>query len=413
MNSLMTSLRRGRFPSLAVKLPEYQMCAQCIMDTTDPEILFDAAGVCNHCHRYHAVVATDTMRGAEGRAALESTASRIRADGKGKRYDCIIGLSGGVDSSYVAYLTRELGLRPLAIHLDNGWNSEIAARNIENVVKRLNIDLQTEVLDWAEFRSLQVAFLRASTPDCEIPTDHAITAVLYRAAIAHGVTYILNGVNLVTEQMMPRSWSYGHFDWRYVQSVARKHGDRPLRTFPHYTAFEHEVRFPFWNRIKEVLPLNYIDYNKADVTAVIERELGWRSYGSKHHESIYTRFTQTWLLPRKFGVDKRRAHVSCLINSGQLTREQGLAELARPALDERQFEIDRSFVIKKLALTPNEFAAIEAAPVRSFWDYESYAASRPFWWEGLAWRGARLLQDKPSAVRNAAASQVAPGLGKP
>lgn len=395
----MSSLRRGRFPSLAATPSEYRMCARCIMDTTDPEIVFDAAGVCNHCHRYLSVVASDTLRGAEGRAALEEIAERIRAHGKGKRYDCIIGLSGGIDSSYVAYLTHELGLRPLAIHLDNGWNSEIAARNIENVVTRLGIDLQTEVLDWVEFRSLQVAFLRASTPDCEIPTDHAITAVLYRAAIAHRVPYILSGVNLATEQMMPRSWSYGHFDWRYIQSVARRHGDRPLRTFPHYTAFEHEVQFPFWHRLKEVLPLNLIDYNKAEVTALIERELGWRSYGSKHHESLYTRFYQTWILPRKFGVDKRRPHLSCLVNGGQLTRDQALGEMARPPLDERQLEIDRRFVLKKLSLTEDEFAAIEAAPIRSFWDYESYAASRPFWWEGFVWRGARLLDQSGPVLR--------------
>jgi N-acetyl sugar amidotransferase len=390
------------------------MCARCIMDTTDPEIEFDGSGICNHCHRYLSVVASDTLQGAEGRAALERIVGRIRAHGKGKKYDCIIGLSGGVDSSYVAYLTRELGLRPLAVHLDNGWNSEIAVRNIENVVNRLGIDLQTTVLDWNEFRSLQVAFLRASTPDCEIPTDHAITAVLYRAAIAHRVPYIVNGHNLATEQMMPRSWSYGHFDWRYVQAVARRHGDRPLRTFPHYTAFEHEVRFPFWDRLRDVSPLNLIDYNKTEAAAVIKRELGWQHYGAKHHESIYTRFYQTYILPRKFGVDKRRAHLSCLINGGQLTRDQALSEIAIPSLDDLQVEIDKRFVLKKLSLTADEFAAIEAAPIRSFWDYDSYAARRPFWWDGLVWRGARLLGDEPAVHAVPGRSpQVAAELGKP
>jgi len=384
------------------------------MDTTDPEIEFDASGVCNHCHRYIAVMASDTLRGAEGHAALERIVNRIRAHGKGKKYDCIVGLSGGIDSSYVAYLTCKLGLRPLAVHLDNGWNSEIAVRNIENVVNRLNIDLQTTVLDWNEFRSLQVAFLRASTPDCEIATDHAITAILYRTAITQRVPYILNGQNLATEQMMPRAWSYGHFDWRYIQAVVKRHGDRPLRTFPHYTVFEQELRFPFWDRIRQVSPLDFIDYNKAEAAAVIERELGWQNYGGKHHESIYTRFYQTYILPRKFGIDKRRAHLSCLVNGAQLTRNQALAEMTIPSLDDRQLEIDKRFVLKKLSLTVDEFAAIEAAPIRSFWDYDSYAARRPFWWEGLVWRGARLFGDEPLLRPLGDGSpQVAPELGEP
>ena len=385
------------------------------MDTSDPEIEFDATGVCNHCHRYLSVIANDALRGTEGRAALEQIARRMRADGKHKKYDCIIGLSGGVDSTYVAYLTRQLGLRPLAIHLDNGWNSEIATRNIENVVTRLGIDLQTKVLNWAEFRSLQVAFLRASTPDCEIPTDHAITTVLYQAAVAHGVRYIVSGHNFATEQMMPRSWSFGHFDWRYIASVARQHGDQPLRTFPHYTAFEQECVFPFWHRIRELAPLNLVDYNKQEIADILERELGWRAYGSKHHESIYTRFYQTWILPRKFGVDKRRPHLSCLVNGGQLTRDQALTEIARPALDERQLDTDRRFVLKKLALSESEFAAIEAAPIRSFWDYDSYEANRPFWWESLTWRAARLLGE-PTAIaplQRDADRQVAAAASKP
>jgi N-acetyl sugar amidotransferase len=382
----------------------YQICAQCIMDTTDPEIVFDAAGVCNHCHRYARTIAADTLGGSQGRAALEAVAARIRRDGSGKPYDCVIGLSGGVDSSYIAYLTRQLGLRPLAVHVDNGWNSEVATRNIENIVTRLNIDLVTKVLDWEEFRSLQVAFLRSSTPDCEVATDHAIAAVLYRMAIRHGIKHLVHGTNLATEQMMPRTWSYGHFDWRYIRAVAAAHGGRPLKTFPHYTVFELEVSFPYLHRLREVLPLNMIDYDKAEALSVLKRELDWQAYGAKHHESIYTRFHQTWLLPKKFGVDKRRSHLSCLINAGQLSRGSALLEIARPPLDAGQLEIDRQFVIKKLGLSEAEFAAIAAAPIRSFWQYPSYEAERPFLWERVLGRAQRTFRE----LRGAAAPEVSP-----
>ena len=355
------------------------------MDTSDPEIEFDAAGVCSHCHTYDTVIAEQTMKGEAGRAAFDQLVDGIRTEGAGKRYDCIVGLSGGVDSSYVAYLARQHGLRPLAVHLDNGWNSEIAVRNIETIVNRLGIDLYTEVLDWEEFRSLQVAFLRASTPDCEIPTDHAINAVLRRVAVKNGVHCIINGGNFATELMVPRSWSHGHFDWRYIQAVAAQHGDRRIRSFPHMTLFDVEVRYRRLHGIRDVFPLNYLEYDKAAAIQTIERELGWQNYGGKHHESIYTRFYQTWLLPRKFGVDKRRPHLSCLVAGGQMTRACALEQIARPPLGEQQLEIDRRFVVKKLGLDEAEFDAIVRAPIRSFWDYPSYEASRPLWWERVLW----------------------------
>jgi N-acetyl sugar amidotransferase len=346
------------------------------MDTTDPEIAFDDAGVCHHCRRYDAIIARDTKSGEAGRAALDQIADRIRRAGAGKRYDCVIGLSGGVDSSYVAYLAKHLGLRPLAVHLDNGWNSETAVRNIETIVNRLGIDLFTEVLDWEEFRSLQVAFLRASTPDCEIPTDHAIRATLFAAAAREGVRYIVNGVNVATELIMPRAWSHGHFDWRYVKAVADRHGDRPLRTFPRCTLFDMEIRYRWLQPVEQVFPLNYIEYDKSAAMETIASELGWQAYGGKHHESIYTRFYQTWLLPKKFGVDKRRAHLSCLVAGGRTTRQCALAHIAQPAIDAEQMEIDRRFVVKKLGLSEPEFDAIVRAPIRSFADYPSYEAIR-------------------------------------
>lgn len=377
-----------RFPSLATKRSEYRICSRCIMDTTDPEITFDAEGVCHHCRRYDVVIAQQTRHGDEGRAAWAEIADSIRRAGAGRRYDCVVGLSGGVDSSYVAYLTHEHGLRPLAVHLDNGWNSETAVRNIETIVNRLGIDLDTAVLDWEEFRSLQVAFLRASTPDCEIPTDHAIAATLYRAAVRHGVGVIVHGANVATEQMMPRAWSHGHFDWRYISAVAARHGDRRLRTFPHLTLFDIELRYKLLTPVRQVFPLNYIDYDKAAAIRTISEELGWRDYGGKHHESIYTRFYQTYLLPKKFGIDKRRAHLSCLVAGGQMTRACALEQIAKPGLGADQLEIDRRFALKKLAVSDAEFDEILRAPIRSFADYPSYEASRPKWLSrfGPAWR---------------------------
>lgn len=368
--------------------PEYRVCRRCIMDTSDPEIAFDGQGVCHHCHAYDRVVSDCVVRGAEGRTQLDAIVARIKKEGTRKRYDCIIGLSGGVDSSYVAYLVKQLGLRPLAVHLDNGWNSETAVRNIENLIKKLGIDLHTHVLDWEEFRRLQVAFLRASTPDSEIPTDHAIVAALYRTARRHGVRWLIEGANVVTESMIPRIWSHGHFDWRYIRHVNRAFGGADLSSYPHLTAFDFEVRFRMQN-LQRIQILHYVDYKKQEALDILERELGWVPYGKKHYESIYTRFYQGYILPTKFGFDKRRAHLSCLVNNGELTREEALAELKEPAIPGEQLREDRAFVLKKLGLTEQEFEAIMALPRKTFWDYPSYETGL---YRSIGWKAYRRIR---------------------
>jgi hypothetical protein len=294
-------------------------------------------------------------------------------------------LSGGVDSTYVAYLVKRAGLRPLAIHLDNGWNSETAVGNIERVVKILGIDLYTEVLDWDEFRSLQVALLRASTPDSEIPTDHAIVTTLYRQAIKHNVRFIIGGSNYATEQMVPRTWSHGHDDWRYIRTINKLFGARKLKTFPHYTFFEKRYYFPHIKKIQVVLILNYIEYDKFKVIELMKRELGWVPYGGKHHESIYTRFYQSYILPKKFGGDKRRPHLSCLINDDRIGRDQALAELQQLPVDEETIEQDRLFVIKKLGITEAEFDAIMNAEPKTTWEYPTDEVSPPEYDAVLQW----------------------------
>jgi len=341
------------------------------MDTSDPEIVFDEQGVCNHCHDYDRLMTQKAISGEAGKIYLEQLVKKMKKDGQGKPYDCLIGVSGGVDSTYVAYLVKQMGLRPLAVHMDNGWDSELAVKNIEEALKRLGIDLYTEVLDWEEFKDLQVAFLKASTPDSEIPSDHAIWAVLGDMADKLKVKYIVSGFNVRTETHLPRAWSYGHFDWKYIRSVYKQfgRGDR-LKTFPHIGFLTYYRRLLTHRRVDI---LNYIDFDKTEAMKILENELGWRYYGGKHHESIYTRFYQGYILPTKFGYDKRRCHFSSLVCSGEITRESALKELEKPTYAPSMQEEDREYVVKKLGLTDSEFEDIMNAPKKSFWDYPSYS----------------------------------------
>lgn len=346
-----------------------RLCSRCVMDTTDPDIVFDEQGVCNHCRAYDRNVRARVSSGEEAQRRLAALVDAIRSRGPGREYDCVIGVSGGVDSTFVAWKAKELGLRPLAVHLDNGWDSELAVRNIERTLRALSIDLFTHVIDWSEFRDLQLSFLRASTPDSEIPTDHAIVSLLFRKAREIGVSHILSGVNQRTESHLPRAWSRGHQDWKYIRSVHQRFGSRPLATFPHQPLLR--LLRDRWT-IRWIDLLNLVDYRKQDARTLLEEKIGWKDYGGKHHESIYTRFYQGWILPRKFGFDKRKCHLSSLVCSGERTREAALAELRQEPYPAELQKQDREYVIKKLALTPEDFDRIMALPPRRFEDYPSY-----------------------------------------
>lgn len=348
---------------------EYRICTRCLMDTTDPNIVFDENGVCNHCHDHDRLMKQKVVTGKAGEEHLQKLVDEMKRDGRGKPYDCLIGVSGGVDSTYVAYLVKKMGLRPLAVHMDNGWDSELAVKNIEETLKRLGIDLHTEVLDWEEFKGLQVAFLKSSTPDSEIPSDHAIWAVLGDLADKLNVKYIVSGFNVRTETHLPRAWSQGHFDWKYIRSVNQLFGRGRLKTFPHIGFFTYYRRLLTHRRVDI---LNYIDFNKTEAMKILEQELGWRYYGGKHYESIYTRFYQGYILPTKFGYDKRRSHLSSLICSGETTRDAALKELDKPTYQPTMQEEDREYVVKKLGLTDDEFESILNTPKKTFWDYPSY-----------------------------------------
>jgi N-acetyl sugar amidotransferase len=340
------------------------------MDTTDPDIVFDADGVCNHCHRYDLVAQQRIIPPAQRDERLDQLVAEIKRAGQGKRYDCVIGVSGGVDSTYVAWLVKDLGLRPLAVHLDNGWDSELAVANIEKTLKTLGIDLFTHVIDWEEFRDLQVSFLKASTPDGEVPTDHAIWALLYKIAAKQGLRHIITGTNVVSEAILPEKWGYGYFDWSYVKDVHRRFGTARLSTYPHFSLLDL-FYYVFVKRIRMVSILNYIDYNKQRAMGVLQQQLGWVYYGGKHYESIYTRFYQAYLLPRKFDIDKRKAHYSNLILSGQMTRPEALEAMRAPVYPEELLEEDRQYAAKKLNLDEASFAGVMALPTRTFLDYRT------------------------------------------
>jgi len=347
---------------------DYQICERCVMDTTDPDIYFDANGICNHCNAYDDLSKNYVFSGVEGITRVARIVDEIKAVGKKKDYDCIIGVSGGIDSTYVAYKVKELGLRPLAIHLDNGWDSELAVKNIEQTLKILNIDLYTYVIEWEEFKDIQLSFLKASTPDSEIPSDHAIQSIWYQMANKIGVKYIITGCNLRTETHVPPAWSQGHMDWKYIKSVHDQFGSIKLRTFPHLSYWAiHKSLF-----LSRIDILNYLDYVKKDAMKLVKEKLCWKDYGGKHYESIYTRFFQGYILYRKFGYDKRKGHFSSLICSGEMTREEALRELKNEPYPLEIMEKDMEYVIKKLGLTEKEFKEIMNLPKKSYWDYPSY-----------------------------------------
>jgi N-acetyl sugar amidotransferase len=351
----------------------YRSCSRCIMDTTDPEIEFDGNGECNHCKDAAKLLKKIVFSGRDAEERLERLVAEIRRKGEGHDYDCIIGLSGGVDSSYLAYKTKELGLRPLAVHLDNGWNSEPAVGNIERIVKRLDIDLYTHVIDWEEFRDLQRAFFKASVIDIELLTDHAIAAVTYHVARKNKISYFISGYNAVTESVMPRTWFFGNkMDSLNIRSIFARYGEqKKLETFPLLSLYEY-IMLKHVQKIKTVSLLNYLPYNKEAAMAVLQDKLGWVYYGGKHYESRFTQFYQAYILPEKFHVDKRKAHLSSLIYSGQITREQALTAMGEDLYLPDKLKEDREFLIKKLGFTEGEFDEYMKAPAHDHLEFPSY-----------------------------------------
>ena len=350
----------------------YQVCTRCVMDTSDPEIEFDADGVCNHCRNFEQVMGKYWFPNESGARMWADIAQRIREEGKGRDYDCILGLSGGVDSSYLAVKVKEWGLRPLVVHVDAGWNSELAVANIEKIVTHCKYDLHTHVVDWEEMRDLQLAYLRAGVANQDVPQDHVFFASMYHFATRNGIRYILTGGNWATEGIFPSAWHGSAMDAINLKAIHRRYGERPLKTYNTISFLEYYMWYPFVKKMRTVRPLNYMSYDKAQAMAELERTIGWRSYGRKHGESLFTRLFQNHFLPTKFGYDKRRPHLSSMIVSGQMTRDEATEKLAEPLYDPQELEIDIAYFCKKLHISRQQFDALMAAPTHHYTDFPTW-----------------------------------------
>ena len=349
---------------------QYQICIKTVMDTSDDEITFDENGISNHWWEYQKRAESELIQGEKGIKFAESLAKKISKENKTKDYDCLIGISGGVDSSYTAYWVKRLGLRPLAVHMDNGWNSELAVANIENLIKKLKIDLYTEVLNWPEFRDIQRCFFLASVPNCEMPTDHAIVATLFRLASKLKIKYIISGSNLATEGVIQNNIGHDNKDFVHIKDLHRRFGTIPIRTFPSLSPARF-AKSILLDRVKFIPILNYVGYHRSNAIKLLENELGWRNYGRKHGESTFTRFFQEYYLPTKFGVDKRRMHLSSLICAGQITRDEALKALEKPLYTPEELEREIDFVAKKLQFSRDEFENILSAKPKLHTDYRT------------------------------------------
>lgn len=350
-----------------------QVCSRCILDSNDDsEMTFDNDGVCNYCLEFDKAAKKNLLKKPqELQIELNNLISTIKIRGSQNKYDCVIGVSGGVDSTYLIFIAKKLGLKPLIVHYDNGWDSELAVINIENIVKKLDLDLVTYVNDWQEFKDIQLSFIKASVLDIELITDQAILAVLYDTARKYKIKYILYGTNIATEAVLPKNWYHWKIDLLNIVSIHKIFGKIPLKTYPKLGFFKHYFITKFL-KIETIHLLNYIDYNKKIAKETIEKELNWRDYGGKHYESIFTRFYQAYILPKKFNIDKRKAHLSTLICSKQITRQEALIEIQKPIYDKEKLKDDYEYVIKKLGLSENEFEAYMSLPIKPHTFYPSY-----------------------------------------
>lgn len=345
-----------------------KICSRGVWDESIPGITFDENGVCNFALLYDRL-AEAYPRGEKGRAHWESLVERIKAEGKGKHYDCIIGVSGGTDSSYLLYLAKEYGLRPLAVNLDNGWSSDIAVKNIKKMTSALNIDLETYVIDYDEIKDLLRSYLLARLPWADIPTDLAIKAILYKIASREKIKYVLRGNDFRSEGSQPDEWTYG--DGRQLKAVHRKYGKVRLKTYPNYT-MTNLVYYSLVKGVQSIYPFYYLDYRKKDAQAFLIEHFGWEYYGGHHHENLFTKFAISYWMFEKFGIDKRKITLSAQVLSGEIPREQALEEIQKTPYDPASLEQTLKFVLKKLDLSMDEFEHIMKAGNRSFHDFPSY-----------------------------------------
>lgn len=352
---------------------EYQICKKLVMDTSDPSISFDADGICNHYSDFHNKVKLNWHTGPEGQQKLATIVGEIKKSGKDREFDCIMGLSGGADSSYMLHvMVKEYGLRPLVFHVDGGWNTEVAVHNIHCLIDKLGLDLYTEVINWEEMKDFQLAMFKSGVPHLDIPQDHAFIAVLYKFARKHGIKFILNGGNISTECVqIPLQILYWGTDMAQIKDILSRYGTIPMNTYPFSSIFYHKMYLPYFRGLKVFKPLNFMPYIKQDAMDTLENEYGWKPYPQKHFESRFTRFFEGYWLPTRFGFDMRRIQFSGLILTGQMTREEALEKLEQLPYDPEMIQQDFDYVASKLNISADELKSYHEMPKKFYWDYKN------------------------------------------
>lgn len=350
----------------------YQRCTRCVMDTTDSKIVFDEDGVCDHCRNFDKNIKPFWNAHEENTDELMELAAKIRKAGEGKEYDCILGLSEGADSSYLAYIAKEvMHIRPLIFVVDTGWNLNVAVENIEKIVKGLDLDMYTEVINWKEMSDLQLSFFKAQISSQDFPQDHAIFAGLYNYAVKHHIKYVLTGSNSATEFIRPPvEWLYLN-DLRMAKDIHKKYGKRPLTTFPTCGMLKYRILYRYFYGMKRVYPLDYVVYNKSEVEKMLHEKYGWMRYENKHYENVFTRFFEGYYLPHKFGFDTRKNVYSNQILAGTMKRDEALELLKKPSYDPDLMEQDKEYIAKKLGISTEEFDEIIAGENKTPLDYKN------------------------------------------
>jgi len=350
---------------------EFKRCSNCVMDTTDSKITFDEKGVCDFCNDFYTNIKPG-WHPKENNPELLKIAEKIKQDGKGKKYDCIIGMSGGVDSSYLCYVAKEImHLNPLVFIVDTGWNLGVADKNIQTIVKKLNLDTHVETIDWEEMKDLQVAFLKSQVPYQDLPQDHAIFAALYNYAVKSGIKYVLTGANNATECIRPPvEWVYQN-DITLIKDIHKRFGTRELKKFPICGLLTYRLYYPIFKGLKRVAPLNFIPYDKKNIQKFLTEKLGWQAYENKHYEDRFTRWYEGYYLPHKFGYDKRKCYLSNLILTGEITREEALKELEKQPYSNELIKEDTAFIAEKLGLTVEQLNNLVAGENKTYKDYKN------------------------------------------
>ena len=356
-----------------MKLKKIQICSNCVMDTTDSKIVFDEKGVCDHCNTYYKDILPNWHTDERGDRALKQIVKKLKREGEGKDFDCLMGMSGGIDSSYLLYImVKKYGLRPLVFHVDAGWNSQIAVNNIERLVDGLGLDLYTEVINWEEIKDLQLAFFKSGVSHIDTPQDHAFFATMYKFASKHNIKYILTGGNYSTECVRnPLEWMYYQSDSIQLRDIYKKHGTGKLKDYPVTNILWHKVYLPYVKKIKLIRPLDFFPYNKDEAMKTLVEEFGYQEYPQKHFESRFTRFYESYWLPKKFGFDTRKVQYSSLILTNQMTRKEALEKLKSPAYNPETIHQDFEYIATKLGISVEELQSYMDAPNKTYKDYKS------------------------------------------